>query len=111
MGSSCGLGQRQFRHPQEMSNPPRGRSHADSQCWFLFAAISRSSLRTPRPLGQIWKEWSFEGGSLLGHGVTMMGPGAGPPAVRPFMTCVGILGLEVTRVRASLVISQIDIGK
>lgn len=93
-----------------MSNTPRGRSHAGSQCWFLFAAISRSSLRTAQAPCANQKDRNFEGGSLL-HGVTMMDPGAGPPAVLPVMTCVGILGLEVTRVWASLLISHIDIGK
>lgn len=38
------------------------------------------------PCVQIWKDRNFEGGSLL-HGVTMMDPGAGPPAVLPFMMC------------------------
>lgn len=98
MDSSYGMGQRQFRQPQKMSNALSRWLHADAQRWFLLALISRSSLRvaqTPRAnLGR--KDWDFEGGCQLGHGATMVDPGVGPLAVLPFMTCVGVLGLEFT---------------
>ena len=58
--------------------------------------------------GPVWKsgrkDLHFEGGSLLSLGVTAMDPGAGPPAGLPFMTRAGVLGLEVTWIRASLLI-------
>lgn len=92
---------RQFRQSREVSNTLDGRAHADSLCWFPLAVISRSSLRMAQPLVQIWKDWDFERGSLLGHRVIRMDPGADPPAVLPFMTCADILGLEVSQVWAS----------
>lgn len=96
--SSCGMGQRQFRQPQKMSNALSRQLHADAQHWFLLALISRSSLRVAQAphtnLGR--KDWDFEGGCQLGHGATMVDPGVGPLAVLPFMTCVGVLGLEFT---------------
>lgn len=58
--------------------------------------------------GPVWKsgrkDLHFEGGSLLSLGVTAMDPGAGPPAGLLFMTRAGVLGLEVTWIRASLLV-------
>lgn len=51
------------------------------------------------------------GASLLNQGVPAMDPGAAPAALLPFMTCVGVLGLEVTWAWASLLIPQIDASK
>lgn len=46
MDSSCQMGQRKFRQPQEISAALSGHSHADSWCWFLLlVVISRNSMR------------------------------------------------------------------